>query len=552
MSDIDESSVAKKTVKKDRKVLISGVLILTLANLLVKIFGFLYKVPLNAVLGDEMANVNTAYSIYTTLLMISSAGIPSAVAVLVARARAVGDKSRVDKIFTVAMRALFTIGLLCSVLMLSLAKFISDKNSDGDSFFCMLAIAPALLFVCIMSVYRGYFQGFQIMTPTAISGIIEALGKMLLGLLLTLSAIYGFGYSKNIASAFSVLGITLGIVIGCLYLFFAKKIYAKRGKLDIESVSCGNTLTKGILKEILSIAFPIAVSSAMLSMASLVDSQMMRPLLAKFYNDDSVAKAVYSDYSTGAVTLFNMPSVLIYPIAMAIIPFITASIVAKDKRGISEVIESSFRISSVISLPCALGLSVLAAPILTLVFPSDDNMAANSGALLSVLSVSVFLIGILAVSNSVLQAFGKQKKPIISMLAGLFVKIAATLVLVPRIGPIGTPISTLLFYLVTVLFNLYFMLKHTGAVLSLKSVFVKPFLCASVSALSAGAVYVLTSNRLGNTLSVIFAVLTAVVVYLFAVFASGCVLDKDISKLPKGEKIEKFLNRIRLKKKYNK
>ena len=163
---------------------LGGVLVLTVANLLVKLFGFLYKVPLNGILGDEMANVNAAYSVYTLLYMISTAGIPVAVSVLVSGARAEGKQMTLARILRVSLASLVAVGALGTAGMLAFSGPIADANSGGDSYLCLIAIAPAHFYICITSVLRGYFPGFGLMTPTAVSGILEAFCKTVLGLLL--------------------------------------------------------------------------------------------------------------------------------------------------------------------------------------------------------------------------------------------------------------------------------------------------------------------------------------------------------------------------------
>lgn len=545
-SDNKRFSLARSTVKKDRKMLLSGVLILTVASIAVKIFGFLYKVPLNGMLGDEMANVNAAYSIYTTLLVLSTAGIPSAVAMMVSSSRVRGESRRVSAVFSVSLRVLTVIGAIFTVLMLALARPIAEKNSGGDSLYCMLAIAPSLLFVCIISVYRGYFQGFQIMTPTAVSEIIESFGKMVMGLLFSYLALNVFSLTASVAAALSVVGISVSMGLATIYLVFTHRIYKRRGRMEVESCGDEEEINSWkLLAGLASVAVPIALSSAVISMAGLVDSQFMRPLLAQYYGDDSVAKAIYSDYSTGAITLFNMPSVLIYPIACAIIPYINSSLAANDRKGVSEVAASALKMASVISLPCALGMSVLAAPILEFVFRGDVDMGRNAGYLLSVLAPAVFLIGILSVSNAILQAHRRQGKPIISMLMGLAAKIISSMILVPKIGAVGTPISTLVFYLMTVIVNMWFLMKYTTVTFSFAEVFGRPFSAAAVSAAVAYLTYRALSH-FGGSVALPVAIAAAVVIYIVSVFLFGCIKARDLERIPKGEKISKILNKLKL------
>ena len=552
-------SIAKKQKdnEKDRGLLFSGVLFLTFASIIGKIFGFIYKVPLNNILGDEMANVNSAYAIYTTLYMISTAGIPVAVSVLISESRARGDKKRLDLIYRIAMLALFVVGLVCTLAMIFASGPISNKNSGGDTFLCMLAISPALVFIAVSSVLRGYFQGFGLMKPTAVSQLIESFGKMAIGLVIAYLCVNRYGVSKGSAAALSILGVTIGIAFGALYLFVTKKRYHKKGFLTCyESLPSYNTQkndandegssVSSILKSLLTIAFPIAASSAVMSLASLVDSQMMRPLLERFYQNADIAKAIYSDYSTGAVTMFNMPMVLISPISCAIVPFIASSLAQNRVEDAKRIMESSLRTTALISLPCAFGMSVLASPILSFVFRGDADMADNAGQLLSVLAISIFLVGMLSVTNALLQSHHLQRLPVISMSFGLLVKTVSSYILITRIGAIGAPLSTLLFYLTVVVFNFFFVIKHVRLVPNLASSFVKPLVASLCCAVSAFFVYKFSFAALGLTLSVFLSLFCAVIVYGVLVFLLHCITKEELSLIPHSERVISLLEKMRI------
>ncbi len=546
----------KKTLKNEKNEtnkLVSGVLILAIASILGKIFGFIYKVPLNNILGDEMANVNSAYAIYTALYMISTAGIPVAVSVLISESRAVLNKKQVSSVYRVSMTALAVVGFFCTLIMIFAAGPISEINSGGDTFLCMLAIAPALFFIAISSVYRGYFQGFGIMKPTAISQLIESFGKMIIGLLLAYVGVKKYGMGTDVAAAFSILGVTLGIAISSLYLIITKFYYGKKGLLEypvdtgeFQDSNQKSDSKKKILKNILLIAFPIAISSAVMSLSSLVDSQMMRPLLERFYEDVDIAKAIYSDYSTGAVTMFNMPFVLISPISCAIVPFITTAIAQKRHNDASKIMDSSLRVTSIVAFPCAFGMSVLASPILSFVFRGDENMADNAGRLLSVLALSIFLVGMLSVTNSVLQSHHLQSLPIISMSVGLLVKVLASRILIGRIGEMGAPISTLLFYLTVVFFNFFFVIKYVKLKPNFSGVFVRPMVASVVCSICAWGVYRLSFGFFGLSLSVLISMAVAAIVYAGLLFLLKCITKEDISLFPRSEKIISVLSYLHL------
>lgn len=530
--------VRERIHKQDKgRGLLSGVFILTVAGILVKVLGFAYKVPLNALLGDEMANVNAAYAIYALLYTAATAGVPGAISLSVSRAVALGDKRRIRLILVSSLAFLLSLGLFLFLGLALLARPLAEMNSDGDSYLCILAISPALFFTAVACVLRGYFQGFSDMKPTAVSQLLEALGKAVLGLLLVVLSLKKWGYSHATAASLGVFGITLGVALGAVYLALE---LPWRGRELLRSVKEGKgTAERGsaVFRSVFSVALPITLTSAMMSLSTLMDAQMMRPLLSRYYGDAALAKAVYSDYSTGAVTLYNLPAIFVAPLCTALVPYVSAALVRGEKRTARQAMESALGATSLLSLPCAFGMSALAGPLLTFVFRGDEDMAANAGVLLSVLGVSVFFLALLMVSSSALQAMGKERLPILSLTVGLLLKLASMPLLVHLLGKVGVPLSTLLFFLSVCALNFHFVKKETGIRIRVGDTFLRPALCALLSALSALLSFSLIVRRWSPDLSLIVAILVAVLVYAFALLFTRTVSKGLVEKLPFGEKI---------------
>ena len=529
--------------KEGGRSLVLGVLLLSVAHLLVKVFGFLYKVPLNRVLGDEMANVNAAYAVYTLLYMISTAGIPVAVSVLISEARARGQGS-VMRILRVSLLTLAAVGAAGTAALVALAGPISRANSGGDSYLCLLGIAPALFFVCLSSVLRGYFQGLGNLRPTAVSGVIEAFGKMALGLLFVRLVLTLPSGDTHLAAGYSVFGITVGIALGTLYLFIEYAIACRRSSFALPLAGEEGS-GRAILWRLIKVAVPIALGSAVMSLSSLVDSQLMRPLLAAHYGDQELAKAVFSDYSTGAVTLFNMPAILIYPITAAIVPYITAARTEGRLADATVAVASALRTAALVSLPAAFGMSALAGPILSFVFVGDGDMATHAGAPLSILALSIFPLAMLAVTNAVLQAYGRSGRPVLSMLFGVLIKILSLCLLTGSLGALAAPLGTLLFYLGALLLNAYFIWKDTPLRLELFSLLAAPAAGGALSAIIAFLLHTVAAP-LPGALALLLAIGAAVLVYIPTVLLLGGIRPEDFLLIPKGDRLLRLLKKYKL------
>ena len=515
--------------KKRTQSLVNGVVFLTAANIIVKILGFFYKVPLNAVLGDEMANVNAAYAVYALLYTVSTAGIPGAVSLSVSRARAQKRYDRVQAVFRTTFSVLFLLGVLLSALLLAFAKPLSLLNSGGDSYLCLLAISPALAFAAANSVLRGFFQGFEDMQPTAVSELLEAFGKTGFGLLFAFAALSLGGASVRLSAALAVFAITVGVGMSAVYL--AVTYGRKRKKLLPERLKCQEG-ERRILTSVLTLALPITAASAMMSLSSLLDSQLMRPLLTAYYESADVAKTLYSDYSTGALTLYNLPSILVTPMSVAIIPYIAAALTHGERLRATHAMETALRAASLLSLPCALGMSALASPILRFVFRGDTDMAENTGRLLSILAAAVFFVAVFTVSSAALQAAKREKLPLISLSAGLAVKLISILLLTRLFGEIGVPISTVLFFITVSLLNLYFVKKKIGVRIRFAKTFLRPAAAALLSAISAYLTFFFLYPVLGNSFSLVISMAVAAAVYVALVVLLRCVGKEELSLLP--------------------
>ena len=447
----------------------SGVLILTVANLIVKIIGLTYKIPLTNMLGDEgMGYFNTAYQIYSWLYMFSTAGLPVAMSMMVSECNAAGRGNEKQKLLKWTLCTFLTVGLIGSLIMAFACKGLAGFIEADLSYLCILAISPALFFVCISSTLRGYFQGHSNMLPTAISEILESLGKASLGLLLG-----GYALKKGLpiheVAAYSIIGVSVGVAAGAVFLALAKLLGKQDKNTEItekyqENKPYIERSGKELLKSLLIIAIPVMISASLLSMSSMLDTLIIIGRIIDTGIAESAAIAMYGNYTSYCVTLFNLPPVLIYPIVNALIPIVTSARAGGDREKAQKLMHTALRLSAMISLPCAFGLATLSEPILKLIFKSTAS-AEMAAPLLSTLAPSVFLIGVMAVSNGILQSCGMQKYTLISMPAGAIVKAIGAYFL-PLLTVGGTPlrmyaapISTFCFYLTVTAINFFFIVK---------------------------------------------------------------------------------------------
>ena len=269
-----------------------------------------------------------------------------------------------------------------------------------------------------------------------------------------------------------------------------------------------------------------------MSLSGLIDARMMRPLLSDYFGDEALAKALYSDYSTGALTLYNMPAVLITPIATALIPYVSGAVAAGRIERARRVTATALKLASVLSLPCAFGLSALSGPILSFVFRSDTNMAENAGPSLSVLSLCVFFAALLTVSSAALQTVKRERLPLISLGIGVSMKLLLMAPLVRAFGTVGVPLATVAFYGCSTALNLVFLSRAAGLRMRFFDGFLRPALCAAFTAFSARAAYGFFLPRIGADATLLLAVVFAALLYFALLFLLRAVGKEELSLLP--------------------
>lgn len=543
----NNSAAEARVLKKQSGRFLSGVAVLTVSTAIVKLIGLLYKIPMIKVLGEEgMGYFNTAYELYTFFYIIATAGIPVAISIMIAKSLERGRYENVKKIYNVVFSLLFLIGITGTVVLYYGAGVFGDLIGNTDAVLCIAAIAPMALFICVSSAVRGFFQGHQNMMPTAISQVIEALGKLLLGLALAVFAVRE-GYSVPMAASFATVGITAGVGLSMLYLLLAKLLSRRRDE-QAEPDNEKET-SKNILGGIVRIAIPITISSLVMSLTRVVDLVMIMRRLQAIGYTMGAANAIYGSYSTLAVSMYNLPGAFVTPIAISLVPILTSAVQSANKKRENRILNSSLRLCGLITLPASLGLSIFSRPILELLFAGETNAINISAPLLSVLGISVFFSSLMTVTNSILQAYGMERKPIVSMFAGAAVKTVFSYLLIgiPSINIYGAPISTLLCAITVTIMNLYYIRRATGEMDNASRLFVKSMLAATASIGVAGVFYYGLVSIIGKSYSLtVIAIALAVALYGLCALKMKAIVSEDITLLPMGDKIEKLLRKVKL------
>ena len=572
---------------------LKGAAILIAANLLVKIIGAVFKIPLATILQEEgIALFNTAYNIYATLFVIATAGLPVAVSKMVSESLAKNNRAEVRRIFKIAVTLLSAVGLFGMLVLLFGAHRLAALVGSPDSAPAIIAVAPAIFFVAVLSAFRGYFQGHSDMIPTAISEVAEALGKLVIGLALSY-VLMPSGYAR--AAAGAVLGVTGGTLAACLIMALTYVFSKRRTGAVLPPAAGAVRSSKSIFKTLLLLAVPITIGAAVTSLTNVIDMAMIRQRLQTIEVDSSIFKllteyygvsadyvtpgamlahkpsdVLYGAYTGFAIPLFNLPPTIVMALSMSIVPAISGAFALKNYSKIRLLTESTIRITVMFSVPCAVGLSVLASPILTALFNN-----ARSDSLLSVLSFAVISVCLVSVTTAMLQATGRVMLPVKNMLIGGAVKIVTNYIFIaiPSINIGGAPITTNLCYITIAVLNICDIIRILKPRLGFTEFVLKPVLSALAMGIGAYLIYNLLAPAMGIPhitaaisflpqlppvtpvagairVKVIIAlavtIAAACIIYAAMLFLLKCVKRDDIIMLPKGEKIAEALDRLHL------
>ena len=525
---------------KKKQGFVQGALIIAIAGILVKIIGAVYKIPLRKfILGADGIGIYTAaYTIYNVLFIVATAGIPVAISKMVAESVATKNYKETKKIYNVAKILLTVIGLVGSSVMFFGARPFAEYIRAEPSVYAIMALSPSLFFVCVMSIYRGFNQGLGNMLPTAVSEIIEALGKLVIGLVLAAVMI---PMGKQFSAAGAILGVSTGTFIGAVYMF----IYNTKNKRELKTLVKDSTQekvrsSKEIFLRLMTLAVPITLGSTVFTMATLIDLGMIMRQLEAIGFDETTRIQLYGYYAGDAVTMFNMPNVVITGMSVSVVPAIAGALALGNKKEARFTAATALRLTLIFAVPCAVGMSTLSAPILSLLMGD-----AGGATLLSILAYGIIFLSMVMVTNSILQSIGKVWVPIIHMLIGAVVKIAVNYALVgnPAININGAPIGTDLCYLVTATLNLLALKRYLDTSVGIANI-LKIGGSAAIMGLLTYIVYGALIDVTDYKLALVIAIALAVLIYFVSLIVFKGIKKEDVDLMPGATKINKIIGRF--------
>lgn len=437
---------------------LKGTLILTIAGFVVKAIGSINWILLSRILGGEGIGIyQMAFPIYLLALQVSSAGIPIAISIITAEKLALNDYKGAKKVFTLSFNLLFITGLLFSIITFLGADWFIQSGyiRESRAYYSIIALAPAIFFVTLISCFRGYLQGWQMMTPTAISQIVEQLLRVVV-MLVAAAVLLPYGLDKAAGGASLGAGIgAFGALLVLLYYYWKLPKAPTQGQL----YSGPQEKSGSILYRLIKLAIPISLASIMLPLVANLDLFIVPRQLEVAGYTTAQATELFG-YLTGmAVPLINLATIITAALATSIVPAISDLVSRKDKDGIFLRTASAMRMTFIATVPFSIMLYVLAKPVVTLIYNAPRAEEATQ-----ILAIAIFFLGLHQVTTAILQGLGKPTLPVINMAIACIVKVILNwnLTALPWLGIAGASYATVADIAFAAILNLFYIKKYTN------------------------------------------------------------------------------------------
>ena len=507
---------------------LKGTMILTISSIIVKVIGSLNWIILSRVLGGEGIGLyQMGFPIYLMAITVSSAGVPVAISIITSEKLANKDYRGAKRVFNVSLRLLLVSGLIFSSALLFGADFLINQHiiRDARAYYSIIALAPAVFFVTFLASFRGYLQGWQIMTPTATSEVVEQLVRVITMLVFAdLFMPYGLAYAAGGASMGAGAGAFCALLV--LMWFYRRLKRRLHEEIEAQDDSIPEESAGHIIKRLLKLALPVSLTSLMLPIGANLDLLIVPQRLEAAGFDVRHATELFG-YLTGmAVPLVNLATIFTAAMTISLVPSISESKALERFDAIRDKIRLAFRVAMIITFPCFMGLFFLAEKVAALIY----NAPGAAGAI-QTMSVGILFLGMHQISTGILQGLGKTAIPVINMILACLVKVVMSwwLTAIPFLGIKGASMATVADFAVAAIINMGFIYKYTGFTFSLGSL-LKPLLASGV--MGAVIYLVLSITEQLGMWCVLFAMVAAVPSYALALLAFGGLNKEDLDNVP--------------------
>lgn len=524
---------------KKRNYIFNGVVALIISQCIVKILGLVYKLYLanKQGFGDSgNAIYNSGYQIYALLLTISSIGVPNAVAKLIAEKRFCGDEKEIAKILKSSLIIFSIIGITGSLILAISANLISNNLLNiKEAKYTIIALSPAIFNVCLISVYRGFYNGLNKVNITANSQTIEQILKTVFTIALV-EIVFILTNANTVAMA-AIANFATTLATLCSFIYLYRKNNLKYNNVRFEKKS---------VKKILKVSIPISLSAILASLNRNIDSITVVRFLKNSIGEYE-AKIQYGILSGKIDVLSSLPVSFIIAIATTIIPTVSLVNAQNNKEHLRKIAKTYILYTILLVLPCSVGIIAFSDQILYLLFNNN-----NGSILLKVSAISIIFISIEQITHAILQGIGKVFVPTISLLIGVIIKIILNINLIklPQSyfigGTVGACIATLMCHIVASNISFRVMIRNLNIKIKILKYVLKPVIASGIMLLCLYSSYFLLKGIIIENIAIILAILVAIFMYIASIFILKILNEEELSFIPFISNFIKFGEKIKI------
>ena len=533
MSDKEKEPIpGENKIEKSGHRFLQGAMILTVAGIVVKVIGSLNWIFLSWILGGEGIGIyQIAFPLYLLALSISDAGIPVAVSIITAERAALQDYRGAQRVFRLSFLLLLITGLVLSLLLFFGAGWLIEHRviRDARAYYSIIALAPAIFLVTLLSSFRGYLQGWQMMTPTAVSQTVEQLLRVFTMLVF---AHYLLPFGLEFAAGGASMGAGVGALgaLGVLVWYYSRLRKKLQSKIQDEpAIPTDNETSLSILRRLAALALPVSLSSLMLPVVANLDLLIV-PLRLEVAGFTVGQATERFGYLTGmAVPLVNLATIVTASLAISLVPAVSRANSLRDRQEVVYRTAGAMRLANLTTIPFSVMLWILAEPVITMIYH-----APGAAGVTRVMAAGIFLLGLHQVTTGVLQGLGRTRIPVVNMGLAAVVKVVLNWILtaIPSMGIEGAGLATLADMGLAAGLNLYFVYRYTGYFIRVGDL-MKNIGAAAVMGVAMQIGYAPLANLLGNPFAAVaFISMLGGLIYLAVMLATGGLSRRDLARIP--------------------
>ena len=599
----------KDTLSKNTsKTFVKGAMIMTVSMIVVKLLGMFYKIFLyrmyasyDDIAGFSMKSVgngllSNAYEVYTPLFALATAGFPIAVSRLIAESIAQKRYRDVEVVYKTSKKFFLIMGTICFALMIGVSFLYVQIINQPLSIYAMMTLAPSVFLGCLVSIYRGYYEGQRNMFPSAASEVIEMLVKVISGLimgwlvmkigmdeLMSKGTVFGQSFSTQMIAmqtllAYSVAAAIAGIALGSLFAFLFLRIYYARHKFSVPEEMMRDSVDARTQRETFKIlirtAIPIIISAFIVNVSTTIDSVVIQSvlrhtaqtnpegLIAQF--DPQYAETIRSmvfpaagetvsihtslwGCFAAALPLLQLVTTVTQVFGTSALPNVTTAYTSGDKKELKTSMETVIKLTMMFVFPMGLSMFVLARPIITLLYGGGFEADVETS-ILRIMGFSCITVAASTPIMSMLQSLGKMSIPLILSCISMVIKIATNYLFVSMVelNVTGAAIGTLVSFTFVFIVGMYLLVRYSKVRPDFISTILKPLIGAVLCAATAFGVYWLCNKFMSYMFAMAIAIIAAVAVYVVSLMLIKTFREEELLMLPKGKNIVTILAKLHL------